>query len=230
MSKFKVGDTVRCIDNEGAGGQLTFDKEYSVVEMEHDYFTWVINDAGRKDGFFPDRFELAESEKEPEPEAQQPETFEYHKKIYRRATASDSGKQGIMCDLDIADAEIRITNPYVSKGIMKHKADVHFPWRKTTTNSDWKFGYIEVEQAAQPKEEPTVLERVTSKIERSTLIYNYLDAKDAFERASTAFNEACQAIRDNVKDGEKFVYTRYGEGYIVQRDAAGFTVDKIDLI
>jgi len=45
-----------------------------------------------------------------------------------------------------------------------------------------------------------------------------------------AYNDACQAIRDNVKDGEKFVYTRYGEGYIVQRDAAGFTVDKIDMV
>ena len=224
---FKVGDRVRCIDNEGSGRQLTFDKEYTVVEVEHDYFTWVINDTGRKDGFFPDRFELAESEKEPEP--QQPETFEYNKKIYRRATSEDSGKQGIMCDSDIAEVEVRITNPYVPEGIMKYRADVD-TWYKTATNVEWRYAYVEVEQVAQAKAEPTVYERVTSKIERSTLVYNYLEAADAFERASTAFNEVCQQMRQTLAEGEKFVYTRYGEGYIVQRDAAGFTVDKIDMV
>jgi hypothetical protein len=66
--------------------------------------------------------------------------------------------------------------------------------------------------------------------ERAMLIYNYLDAQAAFERASTAYNEACQAIRDNLKDGEKFVYTRYAEGYIVQRDKDGFTVERIDIV
>ena len=144
MSKFKVGDRVRCIDNEGQEGELEIGKEYTVnfvsangIAIRHGAAFW---------DYYDRRFELAESEPE------------------------------------------------------------------------------------QPKEEPTVLERVTSKIERSTLIYNYLDTKDSFERAMAAYNDACQAIRDNVKDGEKFVYTRYGEGYIVQRDAAGFTVDKIDMV
>jgi len=145
MSKFKVGDKVKCLKNRDYVGSLTLGKIYTIVQVSP-AFTWVIDDLGHKFGYYDDRFELAESEPE------------------------------------------------------------------------------------QPKEEPTVLERVTSKIERSTLIYNYLDTKDSFERAMAAYNEACQAIRDNIKDGEKFVYTRYGEGYIVQRDAAGFTVDKIDMV
>ena len=227
MRKFKVGDKVKCLKNRDYVGSLTLGKIYTVVQVSP-AFTWVIDDLGRKFGYYDDRFELTLSEKEPE--VQQPETFEYNKKIYRRATSEDSGKQGIMCDSDIADAEIRITNPYVSKGVMKYKENQHFPWRKTTTNSDWKFGYIEVEQVAPTKAEPTVLERVTSKIERSTLVYNYLEAADAFERASTAFNEVCQQMRQTLAEGEKFVYTRYGEGYIVQRDAAGVTVDKIDMV
>jgi len=93
----------------------------------------------------------------------------------------------------------------------------------------WYFELAESEKE-QPKPEPTVLERVTSRIERSTLIYNYLDTKDAFEHAMAAYNEACQAIRDKLKDGERFVYTRYSEAYIVERDKDGFTVDKIDMV
>jgi hypothetical protein len=236
MSKFKVGDKVKCLKNRDYVGSLTLGKIYTVVQVSP-AFTWVIDDLGHKFGYYDDRFELAGSEKEPE--VQQPETFEYNKKIYRRATSEDSGKQGIMCDSDIADAEVRITHPYVSKGIMKYKGDGALPWRKTTTNSDWRFGYIEVEQPPkyrpigpadlEPAKTPETLE-FERRVEYSGLLNNYLNTKDSFERASTAFNEACQAIRDNVKDGEKFVYTRYGEGYIVQRDAAGFTVDKIDLI
>ncbi len=145
MSKFKVGDRVKCVDDRDYMDSLTLDRIYTIVQGSP-AFTWVIDDRGHKFGYYGDRFELAESEKE------------------------------------------------------------------------------------QPKPEPTVYERVTLKIERSTLIYNYLDTKDAFERAMAAYNEACQAIRDNVKDGEKFVYTRYGEGYIVQRDKDGFTVDKIDMV
>ncbi len=212
----KVGDVVKCIDNAGAG-LLTEGHEYTVEEIESDGFTWVINDSGIKDGFFPSRFELvAETGQEPDKSGQEPK-FQVGQLIRCKAAAEDL-TIGFLYEVLSHDPE---GDPYVEndEGDSKPYSSTLFqdsqePWETSPFNAD----YASIEQSVQ------------ATIDRSTLIYNYLDAKRDFEAAMTSYNEACQAIRDKLKDGERFVYTRYSEAYIVQRDKDGFTVDKIDMV
>jgi hypothetical protein len=61
MSKFKVGDSVRCID---AGwpyaSSLTVDKVYTVKEAESGNCIRVVADNGRTEGPYAKRFELVQ--------------------------------------------------------------------------------------------------------------------------------------------------------------------------
>lgn len=201
MSKFKVGDRVRCIDNEDQEGKLEIGKEYTVTLVGANGI--AIRHGATLVDYYDSRFELAASEKEPEQSTLPSFGVGWKLVCVESASALTVGKEYTVIRL-AEDGD-----PVVIDDLGHHCSyEVH------------KFA----------EAQPTIAERVTLKIERSSLIYNYLDTKDTFERAMAAYNEACQAIRDNVKDGEKFVYTRYGEGYIVSRDKDGFTVDKIDMV
>jgi hypothetical protein len=121
------------------------------MDVDHDSDPKIVCDHGHECWFLAKRFELAESEKEQEP---QPETFEYNGKIYRRATPEDSGKRGIMCDYDISEAHIQANEPYVAQGEIKYLGSNISPWQKMETRSTWKYAYVEVEQPATQSVEP----------------------------------------------------------------------------
>jgi hypothetical protein len=215
MSKFKVGELIRCVDASQASG-LTVGKTYEVVQTSPE-FAWVDDDRGTRFGYYDSRFELvAETGQEPDKSGQEPE-FKVGQLIRCKAKADDL-TIGFLYEVLSHDPE---GDPYVEndEGDSKPYSSKLFqnsqePWEATPFNAD----YASTEQSVQ------------STIDRSMLIYNYLDAKRDFEAAMTSYNEACQAIRDKLKDGERFVYTRYSEAYIVQRDKDGFTVDKIDMV
>jgi hypothetical protein len=67
MTKFKVGDTVRCVSNRNVGYHLVYSQEYK-VEALYDYCVCVsLNNNSQMDKFFEeDRFELV-STPEPQP-------------------------------------------------------------------------------------------------------------------------------------------------------------------
>jgi hypothetical protein len=59
--KIKVGDIVKCIDNEYYTQDLTLSKRYKVLKIT-DILIFVTNDYGRKYGFYNRRF-ILEKEK-----------------------------------------------------------------------------------------------------------------------------------------------------------------------
>lgn len=62
MSKFKVGDKVRCVRNDDFGlGFLTLDKEYEVIRFSKYGDVVIIADDGYEWGFYTDRFVLSET-------------------------------------------------------------------------------------------------------------------------------------------------------------------------
>lgn len=305
MSKFKVGDRVKCIRVDGAGG-ITLGNMYEVVGFDFQDDPRIVNDNGTRICYMKNRFELAESEKEPEPA--KPQIFEYKGRKYRYATEADVGKTAWFDDRPIS-AKVPVSEytecENVASGTLKIKAGIDFRFADLESNIGWRYAIVDCTDE-QPKYRPfgpadvepkfkvgqlircktkaedltigflyevlshdpegdpyvendeedskpysstlfrdsqepwetspfnadyaSIEQSVQSTIDRSSLIYNYLDAQAAFERASTAYNEACQAIRDKLKDGERFVYTRYSEAYIVQRDKDGFTVERIDMV
>ncbi|MFO0452107.1 MAG: hypothetical protein ACK52I_26225 [Pseudomonadota bacterium] len=225
---FKVGDRVKCVKEYPQW--LTLGKEYIVTDVFDTPTICVRGDGGDTGGFDPEHFELAESEPEqPKQEPQQPEIFEHKGRKYRYATEADVGKNAWFDDRPVS--EVGVEKYVYDNGNALEAAIARFrKSRVIDARHEYDWNYAIVDCTDERPAEPTIQERVTLKIERSSLIYNYLDAQAAFERASTAYNEACQAIRDKLKEGEKFVYMRYGQGYIVQRDKDGFTVDPIDMV
>lgn len=197
MSKFKVGELIRCVDASQASG-LTVGKTYQVLGIDEENDPYVESDCGSFCPYASFRFELAKSEKGPKsPQFKVGDKVKCVREYKEWLTPGDT---------------------YIAREVY-HNGNVGVIGDYGISGS---FSPDYFELAESEKEQPT--------IDRSSLIYNYIDTKEAFERAMAAYNEACQAIRDNVKDGEKFVYTRYGEGYIVQRDKDGFTVDRIDMV
>lgn len=64
MSKFKVGDKVRCIST-GYYELITLGKEYVVVEARGSDYIWISCDDGDIVPYETDRFELVESSQKP---------------------------------------------------------------------------------------------------------------------------------------------------------------------
>lgn len=68
---FKVGDKVRCIDNDNNDIKvnLTVGKIYEVVDDVNNPSPTVINDENKKVDYFPERFELVTENKTKEIES-----------------------------------------------------------------------------------------------------------------------------------------------------------------
>lgn len=64
MSKFKIGDKVRCVDRGPSGNRITGGKEYTICYVESGLVE-VIDDTGSLSGFFPSRFELVTEDAAP---------------------------------------------------------------------------------------------------------------------------------------------------------------------
>ena len=59
VNKFKVGDVVKCVDNEGFVDRLTIGKEYLVREADSDNFIIVNDDRNKGVCYYSYRFELS---------------------------------------------------------------------------------------------------------------------------------------------------------------------------
>ena len=59
VNKFKVGDVVKCVDNEGFVDRLTIGKEYLVREADSDNFIIVNDDRNKGVCYYYYRFELS---------------------------------------------------------------------------------------------------------------------------------------------------------------------------
>lgn len=65
---------------------------------------------------------------------------------------------------------------------------------------------------------------------KQIVIDDYLVAIDAFNAASKAFSEACQAVRNTIKGPDKFLVTRGTEHYLVTVDKdKDFEVEPIEI-
>jgi hypothetical protein len=60
MPQYRIGDRVRCIDNDGAGRLLTLGAIYTVLEVTSLSLRFIDNE-GMETGWKMRRFELAES-------------------------------------------------------------------------------------------------------------------------------------------------------------------------
>lgn len=225
MSKFKVGDRVKCVRNHSVEDELDIGKEYTVTFASNDGV--AVREGAKYWDYIDTRFELvAETGQNPDKSRQEPPAFKVGDKvrcvkeypywltkgnIYKVTHDSTGSVQRTVC----VDGDNGMNGGFDADHFELAESEPEQPKYRP-------FGPADAD--------PTIEQSVQSTIDRSMLIYNYLDAKRDFEAASTAYNEACQAIRDKLKDGERFVYTRYSEAYIVQRDKDGFTVERIDMV
>ena len=73
MSKFKVGDTVRCVSSRRS--YITLGRTYVIKEIQGEWYR-VVTDHGGVDGYMEDTFELVE----PNPVLTPKEVFEHLRK------------------------------------------------------------------------------------------------------------------------------------------------------
>ena len=60
-NKFKVGDVVKCVDNDGFTDRLTIGKEYLVIEADSDNIIIINDDMNKGVCYYSYRFELSDS-------------------------------------------------------------------------------------------------------------------------------------------------------------------------
>lgn len=67
MSKFKVGDTVVCVDDNCAFGAIKDGKVYTVSKVDENYV--YLDGLYQTAGWYPQRFELATDAPQPQPDS-----------------------------------------------------------------------------------------------------------------------------------------------------------------
>lgn len=67
-------------------------------------------------------------------------------------------------------------------------------------------------------------------LEISRAVGRYIRASKAFEDATREFNTACTNVKDITTPGSRFVAKVDFVTYLIERDEAGFTVEKIKVL
>jgi hypothetical protein len=90
------------------------------------------------------------------------------------------------------------------------------------------FGLV---QSSEPKEPESTQAAASRRVEYRMLCQEYVDALEAFDRASTRFSEVCDEIKAKLPAGTSFVYKHNFETcYAVTRDTDGFEFQETELI
>ena len=79
VNKFKVGDVVKCVDNDGFADRLMIEKEYLVTEADSDNIIIINDDMNKNVCYYSYRFELSDSDSA---NAQQPPKFKEGDMVY----------------------------------------------------------------------------------------------------------------------------------------------------
>ena len=77
VNKFKVGDVVKCVDNDGFADRLMIEKEYLVTEADSDNIIIINDDMNKNVCYYSYRFELSDSD-----ETSQPPKFKEGDMVY----------------------------------------------------------------------------------------------------------------------------------------------------
>ena len=79
VNKFKVGDVVKCVDNDGFADRLMIEKEYLVTEADSDNIIIINDDMNKNVCYYSYRFELSDSDSANAP---QPPKFKEGDMVY----------------------------------------------------------------------------------------------------------------------------------------------------
>ena len=67
VNKFKVGDIVKCVDNNGCEQYISVGKKYKVLSITTDGMIMIENDNNKETIYYSYRFELSNSDVSPQP-------------------------------------------------------------------------------------------------------------------------------------------------------------------